>query len=164
MYPDFKELLSTLNAHKVKYLIVGGYAVGFHAQPRATKDLDILIRPDEQNASMVYEALAEFGAPLQDLTPHDLLDPRGFFRMGHAPVMIEILPKIDGVEFDDAWQRRIEIVIDSNTGLSAFMLSREDLIAAKLAVGRPQDLADVDAIRKAEAAQSPLQDSPGKAV
>ncbi len=152
MYPDFKELLSTLNAHGAKYLIVGGYAVGFHAQPRATKDLDILIRPDEQNASAVYEALAKFGAPLQDLTAHDLLDPDGFYRMGHAPVMIEILPKIDGVEFDDAWQGRVEIVVDAEAGLNAFMISREDLITSKLAAGRPQDLADVDAIRKAEEA------------
>jgi uncharacterized nucleotidyltransferase DUF6036 len=155
MYPDFKELLSTLNAHKVKYLIVGGYAVGFHAQPRATKDLDILIQPDEQNATAVYEALAGFGAPLQDLTPHDLLDPDGFYRIGRAPVMIEILPAIKGVEFDDAWQRRVEIVVDAETGLAAFLISREDLVTAKLAAGRPQDLADVDAIRKAEQAQTP---------
>ena len=76
--------------------------------------------------------------------------------MGHAPVMIEILPFIKGVEFDDVWQRRVEIVIDQATGLTAFVLSREDLIAAKLAAGRPQDLADVDALRKAEEAQSPL--------
>ena len=58
MYPDFKELLSAFNGHKVKYMIVGGYAVGFHSQPRATKDPDILIRPDEQNAKAVYDALA----------------------------------------------------------------------------------------------------------
>jgi hypothetical protein len=142
MYPDFKELLSILNAHKVRYLIVGGYAVGFHAQPRATKDLDILIGPDVQNAQAVYYALAVFGAPLQDVTPHDLLDPDGFFRMGHPPVMIEILSAIKGIEFDGAWQRRVEIVVDSATGLRAFMLSREDLIAAKLASARPQDLAE----------------------
>jgi hypothetical protein len=158
MYPDFKELLSTLNAHEAKYLVVGGFAVGFHSQPRATKDLDILIRPDAQNAKAVYDSLARFGAPLEGVTPHDLLDPDGFFRMGRAPVMIEILPFIKGVEFDDAWQRRVEIVIDRATGLTAFVLSREDLITAKLAVGRPQDLADVDAIRKAEQAQRP----PGK--
>src|ERR1700692_799835 len=142
MYPDFKELLSTLNAHKAKYLIVGGFAVGFHSQPRATKDLDVLIRPDAQNARAVYDALAQFGAPLEGVTPHDLLDPDGFFRMGHAPVMIEILPFIKGVEFDDAWRKRVEIVIDPSAGLTAFMLSRGDLIAAKLAAGRPQDLAD----------------------
>jgi hypothetical protein len=137
MYPDFKELLSTLNAHKAKYLIVRGYAVGFHSQPRATKDLDIFIGPDEENAKAVYDALASFGAPLEDLTPRDFLDPDGFFRMGHTPVMIEILPRILGVEFGDAWQRRAEIVVDAQTGLTAFMLSRADLVAAKLAAGRP---------------------------
>ena len=146
MYPDFKELLSTLNAHRAEYLIVGGYAVGFHAQPRATKDLDIFIRPDAQNAKAVYDALASFGAPLEDLTPLDLLDPDGFFRMGHAPVMIEILSAIEGIEFEDAWKRRIEIVIDADVGLSAFTMSREDLVTAKLAAGRPQDLADVSAM------------------
>jgi hypothetical protein len=86
------------------------------------------------------------------VTPHDFLDPGGFFRMGHAPVMIEILPFIKGVKFDDAWERRVEIVIDAETGLASFMMSREDLITAKLAAGRPQDLADVDALRKAEEA------------
>jgi hypothetical protein len=65
--------------------------------------------------------------------------------MGHAPVMIEILPFIEGVKFDDAWERRVEIEIDAETGLTAFVLSREDLVTAKLAAGRPQDLADVDA-------------------
>jgi hypothetical protein len=154
MYPDFKELLSILNAQRVKYLVVGGFAVGFHSQPRATKDLDILIRPDAQNAKAVYDALAQFGAPLEGVTPHDLLDHDGFFRIGNAPVMIEILPFIKGIEFDDAWLRRVEIVIDPVTGSTAFVLAREDLITAKLAAGRPQDLADVDAIRKAEEAQT----------
>ncbi len=120
MYPDFKELLSTFNAHKVEYLIVGGYAVGFHAQPRATKDLDIFIRPDAENARAIYNALAKFGAPLEGVTPEDFLDRDGFFRMGHAPVMIEVLPSITGVEFDDAWSKRLEIEVDAETGLKAF--------------------------------------------
>jgi hypothetical protein len=75
MYPDFKELLSALSAHKARYLIVGGYAVGFHAQPRATRDLDIVIGSEPQNAKAVYDALAAFGAPLQEVTPSDLLWP-----------------------------------------------------------------------------------------
>ncbi len=110
--------------------------------------------PTYKTQRAVYDALAHFGAPLQSVSPGDLLDPNGFFRIGHAPVMIEILPKIEGVAFDDAWQKRVEIVIDAHERLSAFMLSREDLITAKLAAGRPQDLADVDAIRKALAAQT----------
>jgi hypothetical protein len=78
MYPDFKELLSVFNTHRVKYLIVGGYAVSLHAQPRATKDIDILVRPDADNAESVYAALAMFGARLADLAPADFAD-RGSF-------------------------------------------------------------------------------------
>jgi hypothetical protein len=68
MYPDFKELLSALNAHRVKYLIFGAYAVSIHAQPRATKDMDLLVKPDADNARAVYAALAQFGAPLEGMT------------------------------------------------------------------------------------------------
>src|ERR1700719_3413668 len=110
MFQEFKDLLSAFNAHSVKYLIVGGYAVTFHAQPRATKDLDLFIRRDAENAKAVYTALAAFGAPLQELTSEDFLDCEGFFRIGQPPVMVEILPAIKGVEFDHAWERRVETV------------------------------------------------------
>jgi hypothetical protein len=155
MYPDFKELLSVLNEHRVKYLVVGAYAVAIHAQPRATKDLDILVRPDAENAKAVFAALAKFGAPLRGLAAADFAQPGPFFRMGRAPVGIDILTEISGVDFDAAWQRRIEDVIDPQTGLKASFLSRDDLIATKLAAGRLQDLADVDAIRKAAESQRP---------
>ena len=85
MYPDFKELLRAFNAHQVKYLIVGGYAVSFHAQPRATKDLDLLISPDIDNSRAVYAALAKFGAPLEGLSADDFTQPENFFRMGTPP-------------------------------------------------------------------------------
>ena len=78
MLPDFKELLKSFNAHGVKYLIVGGYAVSFHAQPRATKDLDIFIKADAENAKTVYAALHHFGAPLQDITISDLADASSY--------------------------------------------------------------------------------------
>src|SRR6185437_385859 len=152
---DFKELLSAFNEHRVKYLIVGGYAVAVHAQPRATRDLDIFIESSPENAKAVFAALAKFGAPLGDLRPEDLTDPEIFFRMGTPPQMVEILPRISGVEFDQAWQRRIEAVIDERTGLKAFVISAEDLIANKTAFGRPYDLADADAIRKAAESQRP---------
>ena len=148
MFDDFKELLSIFNAQSVKYLIVGGYAVSFHAQPRATKDIDLLIEPDADNAKAVYAALAKFGAPLEGLTVEDFCDRSKFFRMGHEPVMVDLLPEIDGVDFDRAWANRIESVIDLETGLKAFFISGPDLVAAKLAAGRPQDIADVAAIRK----------------
>jgi hypothetical protein len=86
MFDDFKELLSVFNAHSVKYLIVGGYAVSFHAQPRATKDLDLFIKGDRTNAQAVYAALASFGAPLESISVNDLADPRKFIRFGQEPV------------------------------------------------------------------------------
>src|SRR6266700_1697945 len=153
MFDDFKELLSIFNAHGVKYLIVGGYAVSFHAQPRATKDIDLLIQPDAENAKAVYAALAKFGAPLEGLTAEDFADRGKFFRMGREPVMIDILPEIDGIDFDRAWDKRVAATIDPERGLSALFISSEDLVTAKLASGRPQDIADVVAIRKAVESQ-----------
>jgi uncharacterized nucleotidyltransferase DUF6036 len=154
MFDDFKELLSIFNDQKVKYLIVGGYAVSHHAQPRATKDIDLLVKPDAANGEAMYAALAKFGAPVQGLTPADFIEPSKFFRMGRAPVMVDILPAISGVDFDRAWTNRVEVVIDPETGLTATFISRDDLIAAKLAAGRPQDLADATALRKAAKSQS----------
>jgi hypothetical protein len=86
MHSDFKELLSILNAERVKYLVVGGYAVSLYAQPRATKDLDILIKPDKANAAALFRALEKFGAPLEGLTPDDFIERGSFFRMGTPPV------------------------------------------------------------------------------
>ena len=149
MFDDFKELLSTFNAQKVKYLIVGGYAVSFHAQPRATKDIDLLIKPDAENARAVYDALGKFGAPLDGLTADDFMVRDKFFRMGRAPVIVDILPEIEGIDFDRAWQNRVEAVIDRQSGLTASFISRVDLIASKLAAGRPQDIADAAALREA---------------
>ena len=149
MFQDFKDLLSAFHAHGVKYLIVGGYAVSFHAQPRATKDIDLFIKADAANAKAAYEALASFGASLDKITMEDLADPRNFIRFGQEPVAVDILPGIDGVEFDAAWERRVESVIDPQTGLKAFFISKDDLIASKLAAGRMRDLADVEEIREA---------------
>jgi hypothetical protein len=151
MHCDFKELLSVLNAEQVKYLVVGGYAVSLHAQPRATKDLDILIRPDKANAAALFRALAQFGAPLEGLQPDDFAERGSFFRMGMPPVMVDILPEITGVDFDHAWRRRVMATVDTGTGLTAAFISADDLIAAKTAAGRAQDLADVEALRKAQA-------------
>ena len=148
MFPDFKELLSIFNAHGVKYLIVGGYAVSFHAQPRVTKDIDLLIKPDAGNAKAAYAALAEFGAPLEGLTPKDFRERGKFFRMGREPVAVDILLEIDGVDFDRAWERRVEGVVDRASGLVAHFIALADLIAAKIAAGRPQDVADAAALRR----------------
>jgi hypothetical protein len=162
MLSDYTELLSILNAHRAKYLVIGAYAVAIHAQPRATKDLDILVKADPENAKAVFAALTEFGAPLQDLTPADFGEPGPFFRMGREPVGVDILTAIPGVEFDAAWPRRVEAVFDEETKVRANFISREDLLAAKRAAGRRQDLADIEAIEKAAKSQQP-KPSPQKA-
>ncbi len=113
-------------------------------------DLDILIKPDAGNGAAVYTALTKFGVPLDGLGPDDFIERGKFFRMGTPPVMVDILPEIAGVDFDGAWERRVEVMIDVETGLRAQFISGADLIASKLAAGRPQDLADVDALNKAK--------------
>ncbi len=153
MLPDFRELLKSFNAHGVRYLIVGGYAVSFHAQPRATKDLDLFVKADPENATALYAALSSFGAPLEGITAEDLADAAKFIRFGREPVAIDILPCIDGVDFDDAWTRRVTGAIDVGSGLTAFFISKADLISSKIAAGRLRDLADVEEIRDAEASQ-----------
>lgn len=155
MFPDFIELLSVFNAHNVKYLIVGGYAVSFHSQPRATNDLDILIKADAVNAEAAYSALAEFGAPLESISVRDLADPTKFFRFGNPPIAVDILSAVDGVDFDSAWEQRIEGLVDPASGLKANFISREDLIASKIAAGRLRDLADVEEIKEAHPDEPP---------
>jgi len=144
-----------LNAHRVKYLVIGAYALAIHAQPRATKDLDILVKADPENAKAVFTALSEFGAPLQGMTPAYFEEPGPFFRMGREPVGVDIFTAIPGVEFDAAWPRRIEDVFHEETNLRANFISREDLLAAKRAAGRSQDLADIEAMEKAATSQQP---------
>ncbi|MDP9054502.1 MAG: hypothetical protein M3N93_09415 [Acidobacteriota bacterium] len=157
-----------MNEHRVKYLVVGAYAVGVHAQPRATKDLDldILVKPDPKNARAVFAALAKFGAPPKGLTAADFAEPGPFFRMGHAPVGVDVLTKIPGLEFDAAWPHRVEDVVDEKTGLKATFISADDLVAAKLASGRLQDLADAEAVTKAQrpkpSKKTPPEATPGK--
>ena len=150
MFDEFKELLSIFNARSVRYLVVGGYAVSYHAQPRSTQDMDILIASDPENAKAVFAALRDFGAPLENLTPEDFLQRGKFFRMGRAPLAVDILVDIDGIRFEQAWANRVEATIDQDTQLKAFFISMDDLITNKIASGRPQDVADAAALRKAK--------------
>jgi len=155
MYQDYKDLLFAFQSHGVKYLIVGGFAVIYHSQPRFTKDIDLFIAADPENASATYAALAAFGVPLQSIRPEDFTDRNSFFRFGREPKGFDILPSIPGVDFDAAWERRVETVVDTATGLRANFISADDLIASKLASGRARDLADVEDIRKAVESQQP---------
>ncbi len=96
MHQDFKDLLSAFNAHSVRYVIVGGYAYARYTEPRTTKDLDLFIRPDPENALAAYKALAEFGAYLADATPADLAKPGTIFQIGVAPFRVDVICEIDG--------------------------------------------------------------------
>lgn len=146
MPQDLKELLRAFNDHGVKYLIVGGYAFGVHAEPRATKDLDIFIRSDEENSQAVFRALAQYGAPLDGYTPSDFMDGTTF-QIGQPPARIDILQHIDGISFDAAWENRIEGAIDGQ--VQAAVISRDDLIRNKIASGREQNILDVKKLRAA---------------
>ena len=137
---DFSDLLRLFNAGGVRYLVIGGYAVIQYAQPRFTADLDLWVGTEPRNGGAIYEALREFGAPLSGLTPHDFTEEGYFYQMGVPPIRVDVLMGIPGVEFDTAWRRRVEIDFD---GLPVAFISREDLIAAKRASGRPHDMIDV---------------------
>lgn len=147
---DFKDLLRAFNSNAVKYLIIGGHALGVHLIPRMTKDLDLFIRSDEENAKAVFRALAQFGAPLQGMSPADFADGTTF-QIGHEPDRIDILQQIDGITFDEAWANRIEGTVDGDVPVS--VISRDDLIRNKLASGREQDLLDVKKLRALSRAQ-----------
>ena len=144
MPPDLKELLRAFNEHGVRYLIVGGYAFGAHAEPRATKDLDVFIATDELNSNAVYRALAAYGAPLNGFSPADFRDQSGF-QIGQPPARVDVLQSISGITFEEAWPNRIEGMIDGE--VLAPIISKNDLIRNKLKAGRDQDTLDVQVLR-----------------
>jgi len=138
---DFRDLLAEFNVQGVEYLIVGAHALAAHGHVRATKDLDVWVRPDAENATRVLKALKEFGAPLHDLTEADLANPGTVFQMGLPPLRIDVITAIDGVSFDEAWSTRL---LTKFADLPTAVLSRAHLIRNKRAAGRAQDLADVE--------------------
>ena len=144
---DFKELLSAFNDHQVKYLVVGGYAVMKYAEPRYTKDIDLWVGANKENAAAVFAALRAFGAPLQGMTEDDFAHEGYFYQMGVAPVRVDILMSITGLKFDEAWERRVIVDFD---GVGVPFISKEDLITAKLSAGRPQDLIDAQLLRETD--------------
>ena len=145
---DFSDLLKLFNANQVRYLVIGGYALIQYAEPRYTKDLDLWISTDATNAKAVYRALHEFGAPLADLDEADFSQEGYFYQMGVPPVRVDILMGIPGVVFEEAWSRRTEVDFD---GLLVPFISRQDLITAKRAAGRPQDLLDAELLAQPDA-------------
>lgn len=137
------ELLRGLNAAEVKYLIVGAHALGLYAVPRATGDLDIWIERSDDNARRVYRALAEFGAPLGDVTVEELQSDDCIFMFGRPPARVDILTDISGVSFEDAWPNRVE---GNFLGTPVAFIGRDDFVKNKRASGRTKDLADLEAL------------------
>jgi hypothetical protein len=141
--PDFSDLLRVFNEHKVEYLVVGAHALAAHGHVRATKDLDVWVRPDKTNAERTISALQAYGAALHDLSSEDLTKPGTVFEMGIPPLRIDVLTTIDGVKFDEAWTDRLHADFG---GQPTSVLSRRHLIVNKKASGRLQDLADVESL------------------
>jgi hypothetical protein len=152
MEKDQRDLLRVFNERKVKYLVVGGYAVSYFTEPRVTKDLDIFIDTSDENVAIAYAALAAFGAPLAGMTPKDFQDPAWGYQIGQPPSRIDILQELTAVDFDSAWNAGEDGLI--NGDIPVRYISANDLIKNKLALGRHRDLADVEAIRESEAANS----------
>ena len=146
--PDYREFLSLLHTHRVKYLLVGGYAVAAHGYPRFTGDMDLWIQTNTENAENVLRVCREFGFDVPNLRVELFTDPKQMTRMGHPPLRIEILNSVSGLTFDLAWENRISEVWDE---VPVSLISLEDLRTNKRASGRLKDLADLEN----------LPDSPG---
>lgn len=145
MFRDFTDLLSAFNAHGVDHIVVGAHALAAHGHVRATKDLDVWVRPSTENAQRVYAALAAFGAPLDDLVPQDLAEPGLILQIGVPPVRIDILTEIAGLQFEEAWRDRVPTRFDQEP---TSVLSLAHLLVNKRAAGRLQDLADAERIEE----------------
>jgi hypothetical protein len=138
---DFKEFLRLLNANRVDYLLVGGYAVGLHGYPRATVDLDVWVRATPINAECVLRSLRKFGFDVPVLEPKLFIDARSIVRFGVPPFRIEVMTSIDGVEYDACRARAVEFELD---GVAVPVISLADLKVNKRAAGRHKDLADLE--------------------
>lgn len=154
MSQDFEELLESLNSRNVRYLIGGAHALAFHARPRATKDLDLFVAPTRANAERFIQALADFfgGAPPSYVSVKALLDPDLIVQLGVAPVRVDVLSHFATLSFAEAWRTRVDAKFGA---VAAHYLGREQLIAEKEHFDRPQDRADVAALRATRGRRTP---------
>lgn len=145
--PDFKEFAALLNSNRVKYLVVGGYALAAYGHPRYTGDLDFWVGTEEANADRVLAALAEFGFGSLGIKKEDLTSPNQVIQMGFPPARIDLLTSIDGVSFAECYERRMIVDVD---GLPLGFIALEDFKINKKAVGRHKDLADLEVLEAIE--------------
>ena len=138
---DFREFIELLNSNKVKYLLVGGFAIALHGHPRHTKNLDIWLELSENNASNVMKALEDFGFGDLDISKGDFLQAGMVVQLGYPPNRIDLLNSPDGVDFTECYKTKIEVEID---GLKIYVIDLENLKKNKKASGRLQDLADLE--------------------
>ena len=141
---DYRDLLKILNRHKVRYLIVGAYAVTYYTEPRYTKDLDIWIEPEERNAKKAYRALKEFGAPLKNITIKDFTNKKLIYQIGVEPVRVDILMGLQNMKFDFAWKHRCTTTFDK---IKVNIIGIKELIKLKKKTKRPIDKMDVESLR-----------------
>lgn len=140
---DYKDMLLALSEEKVRFLLVGAYALAAHGYPRATMDIDIWIMPSPQNADALLRALRRFGAPLHDLTKEDLQKDGTVFQIGVAPRRIDIITAVSGLQFEETYRGSTTVKIE---GIEVRIPSIDDLIRNKKASGRTKDLADAEAL------------------
>ena len=140
---DFKEFLKCLNTRKVRYLLIGGWAVGIHANPRLTADMDLLIGVDDKNLDGIIAALVDFG--IKGAQPEFFKKKDNTFRIGVAPLRIEILNKASGISFESCYNRKKVVRLD---GMQVKVISKSDLIKNKAAAKRPKDLADLAELKR----------------
>ncbi|MBK1830134.1 hypothetical protein JIN77_05335 [Verrucomicrobiaceae bacterium R5-34] len=147
MNSDFKDLLQSLHDCEVRYLVAGGYAVMHHTQPRYTKDIDIWLEPSDKNARKLMRAFLAFGIPMIGVTESDFAQPKTQFSIGVPPCEIDFLTTISGLEFAPSWENK---VISQENDFPIYYLCKADIITAKKTAGRPQDLADLDELSRAD--------------
>jgi len=143
--PDYKDLLKIFNKYKVRYIVVGAYAVIYYTVPRYTKDLDIWVEPTPENADKIYNALKEFGAPLIDVQQEDFTNKSLIYQIGVAPVRIDLITSIPGVEFTLAWKNRKRTNYDR---VPINILDIKSLIKSKKILRRDQDILDLKRLTK----------------
>ena len=144
---DFREFIQALNDHAVRYLVIGGYAVAFHGEPRYTKDLDIWVQMSSENAARLVRALDAFGFGSLNLTAQDFLAPDEVVQLGYPPNRIDLLVSLQGVDFETCYTLRVETVMDD---VLVNFIDLENLKKNKQATGRLQDLADLENLMKGE--------------
>jgi len=140
---DWREFLELLNSRGVDYVIVGAQSLAFHGRPRYTGDLDILVRPTPENARILVDLLNRFGFAQSGFKESDFLEPEQMIQLGRAPNRIDLLSSISGVTTDEAFGTKVSAMLD---GIPVFVLGKDALIRNKRALGRPQDLADLDTL------------------